>query len=161
VYYLSKINQSDTLALCPGSASGSFASGISGSTYQWQWDTCGTGNCFENISGNSFLSGTNTKTLQLTNIPTKWNDYKFRCVTDGTNGAAYTINFTANWTGAVNNTWETAGNWSCNTVPDQYTDVTVKTGTPILNTSTAVRSIQVSNGANVTVTTGSNLTVTH
>lgn len=160
VYYLTQLLQKTTLSLCPGAASGSFTSNVNGNNYQWQWDTCGTG-CFENISDNIYFLGTGTNKLQLNTIPTKFNGYKFRCVADGSNSSEYTVKFTANWIGGAGSAWDVAGNWECNTVPDEYTDVTIKTGTVVLNSSTAVKSIQVSNGANVTITAGSNLSVAH
>jgi hypothetical protein len=40
----------------------------------------------------------------------------------------YALKFGARWTGAVNTNWQTAGNWTCGSVPDQYTDVTIVAG---------------------------------
>jgi uncharacterized repeat protein (TIGR02543 family) len=111
------------------------------------------------ITDNTFFSGSNTKYLQITNMPTSWNGYKFHCIVDGDNSTEYTIKFSLNWTGAVDNNWETPGNWDCNHLPDEFTDVLIKSGAPVLHTSTAIRSLQVSNVANLTVTTGNNLTI--
>ncbi len=81
---------------------------------------------------------------------------------------ALTINYTTaacttnTWTGAVNTAWETAGNWSCGTVPDDPTmDVIINTGTVNLNSNRTCRSISIQSGAIVNITPGFNLTVVH
>ena len=71
----------------------------------------------------------------------------------------YTIKFSLNWTGAVDNNWETPGNWDCNMVPDEFTDVVIKSGTVVLNTSAAVRSLQLGSAANLSVVGGNDLRV--
>ncbi|HMP20497.1 MAG TPA: hypothetical protein PKC39_06015 [Ferruginibacter sp.] len=147
IYWLTKLNENYLPVICASSPAATLYSSISGASYQWQWDTCGTGNCFTNISNNSNFSGTNSKVLQLSNIPTSWNGYRFRCVADGSNSNAYTLKFTSTWTGALSNDWHTAGNWSCNTVPDENTDVIINTGTPVISADAAVRSLLLSNGA--------------
>ena len=146
--------------LCPGYTSTQLASNLSAATYQWQWDTCGTG-CFTNIIDNTFFTGATSKYLHINNMPTSWNGFRFRCVANGNNGNEYSIKFSLNWTGAVDNNWETPGNWDCNHLPDEFTDVFIKSGAPVLHTSTAVRSLQLSNVANLSVTTGNNLTIKH
>ncbi|MEO8770529.1 MAG: T9SS type A sorting domain-containing protein [Ferruginibacter sp.] len=65
--------------LCPN-GNATIVSNITGSSYQWQWNT-GTG--FTNISNGSNLSGTQSPTLVLSNIPGNWNQYLFRCIVDG------------------------------------------------------------------------------
>ncbi|MFT3681426.1 MAG: DUF3616 domain-containing protein [Ferruginibacter sp.] len=160
VYYLTQLLQKSELNLCPDAATGSFTSNINGGSYQWQWDTCGTG-CYVNIANNNYFSGTNTKKLQLSNIPTSFNGYRFRCVSDGSNSNGYTVKFTANWTGAVSNAWEIPGNWECNTVPDEYTDVVIRKGTPVLNSSTTIRSLLAGSTVNITVNSANNLTIKH
>jgi large repetitive protein len=66
--------------VCAGSNT-SFTSDITGTSYQWQVDT---GSGFTNISNNANYVGTNTITLQLINVPSLWNGYKYRCVINGT-----------------------------------------------------------------------------
>jgi uncharacterized repeat protein (TIGR02543 family) len=150
-----------TINLCPGSSSTLISSNLSGASYAWQWDTCGTGNCFTSISDDIHFTGTSSKVLQLTNIPSNWNRYKFRCITHGNNSNEYTIKISVNWTGAINNNWETAGNWDCNSLPNEFTDVFIKNGSPVLNTSTAIRSLQLSNAANLSITNSNNLSIRH
>jgi hypothetical protein len=144
--------------LCPGYTTAQIASSLSGSSYTWEVDSCSEG-CYSTITDNTFFSGSNTKYLQITNMPTSWNGYKFHCIVDGENSTEYTIKFSLNWTGAVDNNWETPGNWDCNHLPDEFTDVLIKSGAPVLHSSTAIRSLQLSNAANLSVTTGNNLTI--
>jgi pectate lyase len=147
VYWLTKLNENYLPVICASSPAVTLYSSISGASYQWQMDTCGTGNCFENITNNTNFSGTNSKVLQLNNIPSSWNGYRFRCLAGGSNSNAYTLKFTSTWTGAVDNNWHNPGNWSCNAVPDENTDVIVNTGTPVISADAAVRSLQLTNGA--------------
>lgn len=149
---------SPVINLCPGYTSTQIASSLSGTSYTWEWDSCG-GGCYSTIANNSFFSGANTKYLQISNMPTSWNGYTFHCIVDDNNSMEYSIKFSLNWTGAIDNNWETPGNWDCNRVPDEYTDVFIRSGTPVLNTSTAIRSLQLSNAANLSVTSGHNLTI--
>ncbi|MBL0358167.1 MAG: DUF3616 domain-containing protein [Chitinophagaceae bacterium] len=146
--------------LCPGYTNTQLSSDLNGAAYSWQWDTCGNG-CYAAITDNSNFSGVATKYLSITNMPTSWNGYHFRCVTDGNNSNTYTIKFSLNWTGAVNNNWETAGNWDCNHLPDENTDVYIEKGMPALHSNAAIRSISISNAANLTITSGNNLTTLH
>lgn len=55
--------------------------GVPGTTYQWQQDA---GNGFVDITNNSTFSGSTTATLQLSGIPYSWNNYKYRCLINGT-----------------------------------------------------------------------------
>jgi len=149
---------SPVINLCPGYTTTQIASSLTGSSYTWEWDSCG-GDCYSEIADNSFFSGSNTKYLQISNMPSSWNGFTFRCIVDGENSVEYKIKFFLNWTGAVDNNWETPGNWDCNIVPDEFTDVVIKSGTVVLNSSAAVRSLQLGNVANLSITGVSNLTI--
>ncbi|MFK8103570.1 MAG: T9SS type A sorting domain-containing protein [Saprospiraceae bacterium] len=48
---------------------------------------------------------------------------------------------TCEWTGAVDNNWNTAGNWSCNAVPGAADDVIIATATVSLNETTTITSL--------------------
>jgi hypothetical protein len=65
------------------------------------------------------------------------------------------------WTGAVDNLWENASNWSCGRVPDVNTDVIINSGTVTINSAAVCRSISTSSAANITVTPGFSLRVAH
>lgn len=141
---------------CLGSSK-SFTAASSGTSYQWQVNT-GTG--YSNVAEGGIYSGTATATLQLTNVPTAYSGYKYRCVLDGANGPDNELRFVLTWTGAVNTSWANIGNWSCATLPDDYTDVIIPTGLtnyPVISSSTSVRKLTTMAGSSVTVGTGINL----
>lgn len=60
----------------------------------------------------------------------------------GQGGYSNATNLTTNplltWTGATNNDWATAANWSPNQVPDGTVDILVASGNPVLNTALTV-----------------------
>lgn len=66
------------------------------------------------------------------------------------------------WTGAVSTAWETPGNWSCNTVPDETTDVTLPTGLtnyPVVNSAAVCRKLTQPSGTSVRVSNGFSLRI--
>jgi hypothetical protein len=69
----------------------------------------------------------------------------------------------ATWTGAVSSDWHTPGNWNINKVPTAITHVIINTGTPnscVLSFSdAAVASLQLRNGASLTMANGTQITV--
>lgn len=147
--------------ICPGSNT-SFVSDITGTTYQWQVDN-GSGS-FTNLTNVVPYSTVSTNTLTLTNPATSLYGYKYRCLVNGnTYSQTYILKFVSNWTGAVSTAWETAGNWSCGTVPDANTDVYITAGQtnyPVLNSIRSVRSIRQQSGGNIIIGTNQRLTIT-
>jgi len=144
--------------LCPA-GNGSLSAGLTGASYQWQVNT---GSGFANVANNSNYAGATTATLTLSNIPSSWYGYQYRCVVAGQNSTVYTIKFINTWTGATNSQWEVGSNWSCGTVPDANTDAVINTGgIVILNSNRSVRSLTVNSGARFTANTGFKLTITH
>jgi Secretion system C-terminal sorting domain/Immunoglobulin I-set domain len=111
------------------------ANGTAPLSYQWQVNS-GAG--FTNISNGGVYTNATTATLNITGATTAINSYLYRCVvTNGcgnatSNNATLTVNATNNWTGAVNNDWHTAGNWSCGTVPSSTDDVVISAGNPVI-----------------------------
>lgn len=150
-----------TVSICSSTAT-SFTSNVAGAGYQWQV-SINNGAGYTNISNNTNYSGATTATLHLTNIPPAFSGYLYRCVVDNVKVSNTFYLQVANvWTGAVNNLWETAGNWSCNTLPTAATDVIINSGTPTVNSTTAIcRSIKLAPGASVNITSGFKLTVAH
>lgn len=145
--------------ICQGSNSTSFTASPSGSVYQWQLDT---GNGYVNISNGVNYSGATTATLQVNNVSASWSGYKYRAIVNSATGNEFTLRFKNLWTGAASTDWFTASNWSCNRVPDQYTDVVIPSGLaryPVLTANTAVRSIRMLKNAPVNINTGVNLDV--
>ena len=145
------------LTMC-ANGNASIQSNITGTNYQWQ-QLNGTG--FTNLSGNANFIGTNTSQLQLVNIPSSWYGYKFRCLVDGNSTNVSSIIIANTWIGAVNNNWENPQNWSCAIVPDNYTDVTINTGTVVINSNVIIRSLRLNPGVQLTVTAGNTLTILH
>jgi ELWxxDGT repeat protein len=139
--------------VCPG-GNILFSSNVEGSSYQWQVNT---GNNYTNIQTNQYYSGVNTKSLTITNFPTSWSNYKFRCVVNG-NTFSHTFGARAvmRWTGLASNAWENLGNWNCNIkLPDAHTMVIINSGNVILNSNTVIKGLTVKPG--VTVTTAPNI----
>jgi endo-1,4-beta-D-glucanase Y len=147
------------LSICPG-GSNIIISSQTGSSYQWQVSTDG-GSSYSNISNGASYSGVTTDTLTILSASGSLNGDYYRCTVNGTNGTAYPIKITDTWTGAVNNFWETAGNWSCGTVPNSNTDVIINTGSPTISSNVSIRSLQLSSSANLTVNAGKQLNVLH
>lgn len=126
---------------------------LTSSNYQWQVDM-GTG--YQNLSNTSVYEGVTTNTLLLKVPPTGWYGYQYRCVITNRNGTFYsavnTLKFSMSWKGTQSTAWEEATNWSCNKIPDENTDVIINTTTPVkVNSNTAVRSITLYPGSNLTV----------
>jgi hypothetical protein len=80
---------------------------------------------------------------------------------DGNISTVFTLGFTNIWNGSVSTAWENAANWSCNSVPDENTDVIIQSGTVVVNSSAVCRSINASIGTVVTVNSGFAITVAH
>lgn len=151
-------NQTGAGVLCPGGST-NFRSSIDvGSNFQWQVNM---GSGFVDIANNANYSGATTATLQLSNIPTAWYGYQYRCTVDGVNSAVYTVQFFNSWTGTVSTDWENPANWSCGVLPDDATDVVITSGTITLGTNTTIRSLKLHPSVNFTVAQAAVLTILH
>lgn len=131
-----------------------YTSAVTGTIYQWQIDN---GSGYINLSDDAYYSGSNTATLEMLYIPSSNSGYKYRCVTDGVQGAANILRFSNSWMGTVDNDWFLSDNWSCGIVPDQFTDVIIPGGLinyPLINANAAVRKINIYPGATVTLMSG-------
>ncbi len=150
-----------TISAC-NAAAASFTSNITGvNTYQWQAAPAGS-SIFVNIGNNTNYAGTTAKTLQLTNIPTSFNSYRYRCIVDNVYSSnVFYLQVANTWTGAVNNLWGTAGNWSCGTVPDANTDVIISSGSVVISSNAVCRSLKVNPGATLSVAPGFTISVTN
>jgi hypothetical protein len=145
-------------AMCNESST-NLSSVIPGNTFQWQVNS-GAG--FINISESAFYSGVHSSTLQLNNISSEFSGYSYRCVVDGSiNTPPVSLQFVNVWTGAIDSAWENTANWSCGILPDANTDVTISSGTVILNSNASVRSLTVNSNASFTVGPGYDLTITN
>jgi biopolymer transport protein ExbD len=66
------------------------------------------------------------------------------------------------WTGATNNIWNEASNWSCGVVPDTSNDIVISSGSPILNIDLNIpvgKSITISGTGSLTIAPGKTLTI--
>lgn len=131
-----------------------------GASYQWQLSTGGN---FVNITDNSNYSGSNNMNLTISNSPTSWYGYQYRCIVDGNTSDTTTLKFTAYWNGSSNTAWENTANWNCGVLPDANTDVIINEGVkfyPVVNTSTACRSIRLNKNTLASIANGITLLLT-
>jgi hypothetical protein len=151
-------NLSFSASICGSGASTTFTSNLTGISYQWQTDA-GTG-IFSNITDNTNYSGTTLKTVNLTNLPTAWAGYKYRCIVNGVASNTFKLSFSNTWFGTQSTAWENPSNWSCGIIPDVYTDVIINVGSPnnpIINANTSCRSITANAASLLTIKAGFNL----
>ena len=156
------IGKAGITAACPGITQTLSANEV-GLSYQWQVNT---GGGFTNVVNNSFYAGAAEELLSISNAPTLWYGHKYRCMVtnaDSTHASIeYVLKFAVNWVGSASAAWENAANWGCLYLPDANTDVFVKPGAPIypaVNSNTAVRSLTLQTGANVTIRNTVQLTI--
>jgi hypothetical protein len=148
-----------SVTLCPANAMISLTTNLSGAVYTWQLSTDSVN--FSEIVNNSNFGGSNTATLQLMYIPTSWYGYQLRCMVGGKYDKVFSLIIKNIWTGSANTLWENPNNWSCGQLPDANTDVIINSGRIVISSNTICRSLRVAAGAQLTVTPGFTLTVTH
>jgi hypothetical protein len=150
---------SGEIVICP-EGNVAFDIKLTGSTYQWQVDN-GTG--FTNVSNGGIYSGATSSILSITSAPTSMYGFQYRCLINGSPASEiFLLKFAVSWEGATSNAWENPLNWSCNSLPDMYTDVIInsgKTNYPQVNSNVTVRSMRLQPGAAATVHSGFTLTV--
>ena len=158
--YLTTLMPAEIHTMCPNTST-TFLSGFNSidSSYQWQVDT---GGGFQNINNDLIYDGTNTSQLTLSNPPTLFSKYKFRCIANGWTGNEYTIRFSSNWMGSIDSTWENPLNWSCGSIPDINTVVNIDSGKPIypvINSFANCKAIYTAPGATIKVNSGFKLNI--
>jgi hypothetical protein len=79
---------------------------------------------------------------------------KYRCKERNVYSRVFTFRLYATWTGAVDNNWENAANWSCGVVPDVNTDVTIAAGSVTINQCTTIRILQINPVVSISVGAG-------
>jgi hypothetical protein len=152
-FFIKKI---PSVTTCSSTAA-SFTSNVNGSNYQWQ---VFNGTSFLAIGNNANYSGTNTVTLQISNIPSSFSGNIYRCVIDNTKvSTSFYLQVADSWTGAVSTAWENPGNWGCGKVPDANTDVVISTGQVIVSTNVVCKTLKVAPGAKLEVAPGASITV--
>lgn len=143
--------------VCAGS-SFTLEAPLTGASYQWQ---ANNGSGWSNLADNSIYAGTATATLQFNSTPSSLYGFQYRCLVDAQPSAIVaTLRFESVWTGAIDDNWSNAANWSCGIVPDANTDVVVRfAGSIFLQTNAAVRSLRLQQGANLETAPGVSLQV--
>ncbi len=72
------------------------------------------------------------------------------------------LSSSTSWSGTVSTAWENAANWSCGSVPDIKTDVTIPNGVPnypVVNSAAVCRSLKQDPGTSVIVNPGRTINV--
>jgi len=140
--------------VCAGAVSTlSITSGNLNSATTWQW--------YSDFCGGTPI-GTGTSIIVSPSVAT---DYFVRgeggCITPGACAmVSVNVDPESTWTGAVNNDWHTAGNWSCNVVPTAATNVTIPGGgSPVISAAAFCKDINISGGATLTIAGSNILTV--
>ena len=155
--FRNQVGEIPKLQLCPN-GQGTLNTNKMGTIYQWQVNS---GNGYVNIGENSNYIGSSTSTLVLTNIPSSFYGYQYRCVVDGVKDEVTVLQFVNTWTGANNDVWNNSANWSCGAVPDGNTDVFIKSGAVVVSSNAICRSLTLTPGVNFSVNPGVTFTITH
>jgi RHS repeat-associated protein len=152
-------------SICPG-ANTYYAMPRPGNNYTYHWQVDSTGTGYIDLISNSFHSGVNMDTLTLHTPPTSYYGFKYRCIaingSDTVYGVAHILKFSVTWQGNISSAWENPGNWNCNYVADGYTDVIIPgalVNNPIISNNAAVRSILISSGSVLSVSSGKRLDI--
>lgn len=123
--FRNRLNDDFKLSICPNS-NVTMQANFESSAYQWQMNT---GNGYLDISNGGIISGAQTSSLTLTNVPSSWVNRTFRCrLANGTFSEPYLIQFANTWNGSQTSDWHNPNNWSCGMVPDEHTIVTIPYG---------------------------------
>ncbi|MCU0334630.1 MAG: family 10 glycosylhydrolase [Chitinophagaceae bacterium] len=150
----STLASASAIQLCPGGST-SLPAQVGGSSWQWQqW----VANSWQPLGTNAVFAGTQTATLQLTNVPANLYGLQLRCVANGNAaGPVYTLSFANTWQG-TNAQWHQPANWSCGTLPTASTDVIIPghlTVFPLVDApGAAARSVLLRYGATLQVAPG-------
>ena len=103
--------------------------------YIWQVSTNG-GSSWSDISSTGNYANPNTATLSISNPPTSFNDYKYRCLVINNSGlsttgaAVLTFASQGQWLGASSDSWSNPANWGCDEVPSPTVNVSISAGVP-------------------------------
>jgi len=151
----------DTIRICKG-APVSFATAVTGVSYQWEWDYgLGFQQLYNSLPGDDlWISGATGPLLTISSLNFSG---RVRCKV---NNSTYNnpINFilTAYWLGNENNAWENPANWSCGEVPNFQTEVIIMEGarfTPEINTNAACKKLFMKKNASINVNANRNLNI--
>ncbi|MCU0403257.1 MAG: YCF48-related protein [Chitinophagaceae bacterium] len=148
-----------TISACHGSNFVFLAdSGYSNFSYQWQINK---DSVFNDLADDGIHAGTQTFKLTIHGVPASFTRYQYRCKVGNAYSRIFTFRFVAHWTGAVDNNWENASNWSCGVVPDLNTDVYIGSGNVTINLPTTIRSLTIDPDATLNIAPGVVLDILH
>ncbi|MES2431548.1 MAG: hypothetical protein V4556_11460 [Bacteroidota bacterium] len=157
IYSMEQLVYKNSLEFCPGQQK-IITTSCSTSGNKWQVDT---GNGFVNITNNANYNGAQTQNLTLTNIPSSFNGYTYKCLNYGTACFAFKLKLSNNWLNNTDHLWSNPANWSCGTLPDFNTDVFIKSNdTLTLDTDATINTLHLAPGATFIVSPGKKLTLT-
>ena len=140
------------------------ATGTGTLTYKWQVSTDGI--TFTDISGAPYVGG-NTGFLTISGVPVAFSGNYYRVIVSASapcsapvTSDAVQLLLTNTWTGVTSTDWNTASNWSGNTVPTiACPDVSLPAGTPnqpvISSAVPAITNLIVQPGVVLTIDNGS------
>ena len=143
----------------------SFTVGANGTgiTFQWQLSTNG-GSTWNNVANGGVYSGATTFNLSLTNVPTSYNNYRYRCIVTGTCPSPLTSSagiLTVNTNVAITSN-PTASTTFCSGGSTSFSVGSVGTGrTYKWYTYTGTGWAQVNNGGNYSGATTATLNITN
>lgn len=146
--------------VCAGGNSGTLTlTGHSGTIVKWQSSTT------SDFSANVTDIAITTNTYNYTNVP-ETTYYRVE-LSNGVCAVAYSsvANITVQqnlWTGNVDTDWNTAGNWSCGSVPGATMDIAIAAtaNQPVISSDVAIKSLTLGTNTSLTVESGYDLTVT-
>jgi hypothetical protein len=132
-----------------------------GINIQWQMDS---GNGYQDISSGVQFQGVNLPYLRIATATAEFSGRAFRCrYTSYTGATLYggetKIVFANQWNGSLNGNWENPLNWSCGSVPDENTEVSVLSGTIQIQSNVTIKKLYVAPGATVNVLPGFTLEI--
>ncbi|MES2777524.1 MAG: fibronectin type III domain-containing protein [Bacteroidota bacterium] len=157
------INPGYSTTICPGGRIYFLSANAGpGNTYQWQVNN---GSGFVNIVNGGVYSGTGTDSIWLNKPPTSWYGNIYRCVVNGNVlSPEYQLKFAVRWTGFFDEGWEGTYNWDCGILPDENTDVIIKTDQfqtrfPVISSNAVCGSLKLDPGATLTVKSSGKLDI--
>ena len=152
--------------ICPGSnVSFNAQNSTVGNTYQWQLNA---GNGYQDVVNSTTFVGATDSLIKILAPPTNMYGSTFRCkITNNTSttySMEYKLQFAVKWNSTVDAAWENSANWSCNILPDAFTDVTIQPGVtfyPIIGNGVQAicRKLTVRPGAAIQINSGANLSI--
>ena len=153
-------------SICRGAVPASFgennvSTGTGTLTYQWEIST--DNNIFSAISSATGTTYAEPSALTQTTYYRRVtiNTQTTTGATCTANSNTVTVTVAANtWTGAVNNSWNNAGNWSCGRIPVTNEAIAINTGTPQLDIDfTVAGSLMLSGTGSLIITPNKILTI--